>query len=240
MMKSILTCAAASLLALATTGSAQPARTNGAAPRSGLDISGIETTADSGSPALPAKSEKRPTGPVEITAHEATYDNRTNIAIFSNEVVVKHPEFGLSSDRLTVTIKSSFLKSMEQPDGKTKPAEEKIKAPAADKPKSSEGALEKVVAEGHVIMTQDKPDGNGTIQRYTGKAARAVYESKTDTLKLYGWPQISQSIGGNISKQIVAREESCVITLDRAGKIEVKGYHTSTLQDTANLNQNPR
>ncbi len=237
MMKSILTCAAASLLALDTAAPAQSGARNPAPPRSGLDISGIESLPDSNAPR--AKSEKRPTGPVEITAHEATYDNRTNIAIFSNEVVVKHPEFGLSSDRLTVTIKSTFLKNMDQPDGKAKPAEEKNKAPA-EKPKSNEGALEKVVAEGHVIMTQDKLDGNGMPQRYTGKAARAVYESKTDTLKLYGWPQISQSIGGNISKQIVAREESCVIILDRAGKIEVKGYHTSTLQDTANLNQNPR
>lgn len=59
-------------------------------------------------------------------------------------------------------------------------------------------------------------------------------------MKLYGWPQISQTIGGVVSKQIVAREDSCVITLDRAGKIEVKGFFTSTLQDAAELNPDAR
>ena len=207
--------------------------------RLGLDISGIEKAKPASTIATTAKvakPEKRPTGPVEITAHEATYDNRTNVGIFSSEVVVRHPEFGLNSDRLTVTIKASFLKGADQPEAKPNAPAENPKTPA----EPGGGNLEKAVAEGHVIITQDKPDGNGNMQRYTGRGSRAVYDSKAGTLILYGWPQISQSIAGNLSKQIISREESCVITLYRSGKIDVKGYHTSTLQDTADLNQNPR
>ncbi len=237
MMKTFLPPTIVALLALAVPGSAQD-RT-GEPARIGLDISRIEGAAPA--PAIPvakpAKPDKKPSGPVEITAQEATYDNRTNIAIFIGEVVVHHPEFGLSSDRLTLTINASLAKGPAQPPTKPKADDAEHKGP----PEAGSDKLEKAVAEGHVTITQDKPDGNGVMQRYTGKGSRAVYDSKANTLKLYGWPQISQGvIGGGLSKQIIAREEGCVITLDRAGKIDVKGYHTSTLHDAADLNQKPR
>jgi hypothetical protein len=57
---------------------------------------------------------------------------------------------------------------------------------------------------------------------------------------LYGAPTVEQLIGGSMSKKIVAREDGCVITLNRAGKIDVKGYHTTTLQDTSSLDKKPR
>lgn len=239
MMKTSLAGAAAALALAASASTIIGA--NEETPRSGLDIRGIESVPE---PPLPAgKGDKKPTGPVEITAHEATYDKNTNVAFFTDDVVVKHPEFGLSSDRLTVTIKSSFMKNLDQPDPKAKPPEANPKAPA-DKtkpaPGGGTGAIEKAVAEGHVIVTQTKLDTNGAEQLYTGKAERLVYESKSDTVKLYGWPKITQSAGGVVTQQIVAREQGCVITLDRAGKIDVKGYHTITLQDAAEAGRNQR
>ena len=234
MKKSLLYPIVAALLAFAPQAPAQGRSDEPA--RIGLDISGIASPAPAASVAKPAKSEKRPSGPVEITAHEATYDNRTNIAIFSGEVVVRHPEFGLSSDRLTLTINASIVKGPAQPAAKPK-GEEIVPKPVAE---PGNDKLEKAIAEGHVTITQEKPDGNGVMQRYTGKANRAVYDSKANTLKLYGWPQITQgAAGGGVSKQITAREEGCVITLDRGGRIDVKGFHTSTLHDAADLNQKP-
>ena len=101
--------------------------------------------------------------------------------------------------------------------------------------------IEKAIADGNVDITQQKIDpATGKKQIYTGKGERAIFDNTSGTLTLYGWPQISQTIAGSLSKQILSREKSCVITLNRAGKIEVKGYHTSTLQDAADLGPAPR
>lgn len=219
--------AIAVLLALALRAAAQSG-INEPVERLGLDISGIER-ANVAAPAAPAaKAEKRPKGPTEITAREATFDNRIHIAVFTTEVLVRDPEFGLSCERLTVNLKKPPVQGAEKP------------APKPKAPGESSSGIEKAVAEGSVIITQDKLDADGKPEHYTGKAKRAVFDNTTGTLTLYGWPQISQSMGGNISKQITSREESCVITLNRAGKIDVKGYHTSTLLDAADLNQSPR
>ena len=226
--------AIAVLLALALRVSAQSGNEEPVG-RLGLDISGIERA----KVALPAatatavaKSEKRPKGPTEITAREATFDNRVHLATFSAEVLVRDPEFGLSCERLTVNLKKPPLPAAEKPAEKAGP---KTKPPG-----ESGSGIEKAVAEGHVIITQDKLDADNKPQRYTGKASRAVFDNTTGTLTLYGWPQITQTIGGNLSKQILSLEESCVITLNRAGRIDVKGFHKCTLQDTADLNQSPR
>jgi lipopolysaccharide export system protein LptA len=175
-----------------------------------------------------ATPDKRPKGPTEITAREATFDSRIHLGTFTDDVLVRDPEFGLSCDKLTVNMKKPPT------DGAAKP-EAKPKAPG-----DSSSGIEKAIAEGNVIITQDKPDPTGKMQRYIGKAKRAVFDNTTGTLTLYGWPQISQTIGGTLSKQILSREESCVITLNRAGKIDVKGYHTSTLQDAGEISPGAR
>lgn len=217
----------AALLALVIRVSAQSGNT---APieRLGLDLSGIESAKLELPGAPVGRSEKRPKGPTEITAREATFDNTQHLATFTTEVLVSDPEFGLSCDRLTVNLKKPAVPSAE----KTAP---KTKAPG-----ESTSGIDRAVAEGSVIITQDKPDpGTGKLQRYTGKAKRAVFDNTSGTLTLYGWPQISQTLGGNLSKQIMSLEEKCVITLNRAGKIDVNGFHKSTLQDAADLNSNP-
>ena len=218
----------AALFALALRVSAQSG-TNEPVGRLGLDISGIESP-KLAIPAEPApKPEKRPKGPTEITAREATFDNRVHLATFITEVLVRDPEFGLSCERLTVNLKKPPVPGAEKVDPKPKA------------PGESSSGIEKATAEGNVIITQDKPDpSTGKLQRYTGKAKRAVFDNTTGTLTLYGWPQISQTIGGSLSKQILSLEESCVITLNRAGKIDVKGFHKSTLQDAADLSPGPR
>ena len=214
----------AALLALAVRVSAQ-GEIKEPVERLGLDVSGTESP-KLGVPGAP--SEKRPKGPTEITSREAMFDNRNHLATFTTEVLLKDPEFGLSSDRLTVYLKKPPTPGTEKPDPKPKAGGEQA------------SGIEKAIAEGHVIITQDKPDAAGKMQHYTAKAERAVFDNTTGTLKLYGWPEISESIGGNLTKQTVAREKSCIITLDRVGKLNVEGYSTSRILDASDLNQGPR
>ena len=219
----VVTLLALALRVSAQSGSSEPLE------RLGLDIRGIESvkTVPAEIPAA-TKVEARPKGPTEITAREATFDNRTHLATFAIEVLVKDPEFGLSCDRLTVNLKTPPTESAAKPAAKPKvPGEQK-------------SGIEKAVAEGHVIITQDKPNAAGRMERYTGEAERAVFDNASGTLKLYGSPRISKSVGGVISEQIISLEKSCVMTLERAGKIDVKGYFRSTLQDAGSLNQAPR
>ena len=209
------------------------------APRLGLDISGIDG-APAALPVAPvapvAKPEKRPAGPTEITSREAMFDNRNHLATFTTEVLLTDPEFGLSSDRLTVYLKKPPVAGASNATPKPKAPGEKEKPPG-----EQSSGIEKAIAEGHVIITQDKPAEAGKkAQRYTAKAKRAVFDNTTGTLKLYGWPEISESIGGSMTKQTIAREESCVITLDRSGKLIVDGYSTSRILDASDLNQAKR
>ncbi len=232
MTKTRMLQALAVLFTLAAQVSAQN-ETKPPAPRLGLDISGLDP-ARVAVPAAPvAKTEKRPKGPTEITSREAIFDNQNHLAIFTTEVQLQDPEFGLLSDRLTVYLKKPPLPTAEKAAPKPKAPGNKEKAPG-----DQSSGIEKAIAEGHVIITQDKLDAAGKkTQRYTAKARRALFDNTTGTLKLYGWPEISESLGGTLTKQTVARTEGTVITLDRAGKLIVDGYSTSRILDASDLNQ---
>lgn len=170
-----------------------------------------------------AKPEKRAKGPTEITAREATFDNRTHEAAFTGDVVVKDPEFGVSCEKMTV-----YLKKLPE------------KSSAEQRPKDaleSGSGLEKVIAEIDVVISQTKKDANGKLQRYIGRARKAVYDNTTGNVILSGWPQIEENVGGIVSKKITSLEERCVITVNRAGKIDVNGLHKTSLQDNGNLDQ---
>ena len=171
------------------------------------------------SPMPGVKPDKRPAGATEITAREATFDNRTHEATFTGDVIVTDPEFGLSCEKLDVYLK----KPVEKPIGDPKPKDE------AD----GGGGIDKAIAEVNVIITMDKLDADKKKKRYIGRAKKAVFDNTSGILILTGWPQIAESISGSLSKQIVSREEGCVIVIDRAGKIDVKGLHTSTLKEVA-------
>jgi len=181
-------------------------------------------TFSTGAPESPgAKSVKRAPGPTEITAREATFDNRTHEATFTGDVIVKDPEFGLSSDKLSVY--------MKKPDEHPVPAP---RAPGADQAKDnaqSGGGIDKAIAEENVVITMDKVDAEEKKQRYIGRGRKAVFDNTSGILTLTGWPQIAESVSGTLSKQIVSREEGCVIIINRVGHIDVKGLHTTTLKE---------
>ncbi len=214
---------AASLFAMTFAAAAQSG-TSEPVERLGLDISRIE--AGKPSATVAEKPVKRPKGPTEITAHDALFDSRDYLATFNNEVRVTDPEFGLSCDRLTVNMKKPA------PQGVAKPA-----AKPAAKGDANSG-IEKAVADGNVIITQDKKEVGRDPEQYEGRGKRAIFDNKSGTLTLYGRPRIAQSVNGVVLKEIITLEESAIITLHRSGKIEVKGLFKSTLHDAADLNQN--
>jgi lipopolysaccharide export system protein LptA len=172
-----------------------------------------------------APAAKKPKGQTEITANEATFDQKTREAVFLGNVVVKDPEFTVECDRLTAYLKKQ--KNDSAPAAANPPPGQAPTTTA--KPKG--GGLERAIAEANpnkmVKITQEKAEADGSITINIGYARHVTYDSATGDIVLTGMPSVQQGIN-----LCVAKEEACVMTLNRNGKMSVKGDHTTTIKDT--------
>lgn len=167
--------------------------------------------------------------PTEITAtKEASFDTKQRMAVFLGAVHVKDPQFTLDADKLTVYFKQpAQTGGAKDGDGKNvtnKPTDNKISASSVV---PQGGGLERVIAEGNVTVTSDRPDSNGGPPvHYLGKGAKVEYYATTGEAILYGWPQVQQGIN-----TIVATEESTVIHLFSDGRMKIVGQHKVNIND---------
>jgi len=181
-----------------------------------LSLGGVAPALPSPTPAhtgpTPAKA------PTEITATEdATFSEKTRIAVFDGDVHVKDPEYTLTCDKLTALLKKEALPGAKQ----AQPSPAPSKAPGKDAAEASqEGSnLEKATAEGHVIIIQDKVDTKtGKVQHYVGKSEKAVYDGDTGDITLTVWPEIRQDENTHVSLA-----ESTVMVIGRSGTIRTVG-----------------
>ena len=161
----------------------------------------------------------------EITAtSEATFDQQSHKAVFTGNVRVKHPQFTLTSDKLTAFLKKEAVggHAAAKPAEKTGTTSKNRELPGGG------GGLEKVIAEGNVVIVQDRPaQAGGEPVHYVAKAARAEYESSTGNVTLSGWPQVAQGINMQ-----VATEESTIMILNQDGKMTTSGGSKTLIQDT--------
>lgn len=200
--------------------------------------SGIGTTKITKDPAAgksDEKGEKRAKGPTEITATEASFDQKASIGVFTTDVIVKDPEFDMTCKKLTVYIKKPPEKLSAGGGGQNpapigaKPDPERAKP---EETKKSESGLEKSIAEGDVVITQEKPGEGGKMSKFIAKGDKAIYEAATGNLTLYGSPEIIQSLGGAMAKKMKAIEDGCIMILNRDGRIDTRnGRATTTIMD---------
>jgi lipopolysaccharide export system protein LptA len=167
-------------------------------------------------------------GPTEITAQEASFDQKGQQAVFAGQVVVKNPEFNITCDKLTAFLRNGGTKEKANglSTGAVKPAANQSATPV--KPAKGEGAggLEKVIADGSVIITQEKIDTEGNVNRSVGRARRAVYDSSTGDVILTGRPELQQGINA-----CVATDDNTIITLNREGRMKVSGPSKTVIRD---------
>jgi lipopolysaccharide export system protein LptA len=170
------------------------------------------------------KAPKKSKGQTEITALEASFDQKTREAVFIEKVVVIDPEFNVICDRLT-----AYLKKPKQ-EGEAAPATESLNSA----PKG--GGLERAVAEANpgrqVLITQDKMEADGTLTKNIGHADKANYDATTGDVVLTGTPSVQQGIN-----LCVATDASTVMTLNRNGRMRVEGPHRTVIKDTASPDQ---
>ena len=159
------------------------------------------------------KRAKKPGGPTIITSSDATFKNSTQTAEFKGDVNVKAPDFEISCDRLKIILKK-------------KPAPGTAPADAAAQPddEGGMGNIEEAIAEGNVIITQDKPAKPGEPpSRYLAKGKRAVFTNSKGSVVITGWPQILESQEGKPTKQTNALEESTRVTLFQSNDMIIEG-----------------
>lgn len=167
--------------------------------------------------------------PTEITSkQEASFDTKQRMAIFLGEVHVKDPQFTLNAEKLTVYFKQPPQSNGAKPGGNKNDAVKTAgNQPGANLAGPQSGGLERVVAEGNVVVESDRPDSNGGPPvHYLGKGAKVEYNANTGEAILSGWPQVQQGIN-----TIVATEESTVIHLFRDGKMRIVGQHKVSIID---------
>jgi hypothetical protein len=142
-------------------------------------------------------------------------------------VNVKGPDFEISCDRLKVILKPKAPPGAKSADA-PKPAEGEKPGDGKNPPAAAAiggmGAIEEAIAEGNVIITQDKPGKPGDPpSRYLAKGKKAVFTDAKGSMVLTGWPQILESIEGKPVKQTNALEETTKITLFQSNDMNVDG-----------------
>ena len=209
-------------------------------PVSTSSLGGSEAVA-SPSPDAKKKSEaaeQKP--PTEITAtKEATYDEKTRQAIFTGDVHVKDPEVTITCDKLT-----AFLRKEATASGGASPTPKPSPVPAASakagaSPSPASGrasGLERAIAEGHVIIIQDKPAADGgQPQHNIGKAQRADYNADTGDILLSGMPEVSQGINTQI-----ATSPETTMTMNRDNrKMLTRGPSKTVIQESSQPDSKP-
>lgn len=185
-------------------------------------------------------AEKKAT---EITCTgETLFDAKAGTAIFVKEVKVVDPQFSLTADKLTAHLKKALkepaaaaVSVVEGAVGAATPMPSPKPSPGA-KTDSASG-LERAIAEGHVVITQDRVDEKtGEVTHYVGRAGKAEYNATLGEMTLSGWPQIQQGFNNQ-----VATEEGTVMVMDREGHLRTKGPSMTVIktEPKTDLKKNP-
>jgi len=181
-----------------------------------------------------------PKPPTEITALEATFDQRANIAVFIGNVFVKDPQFTVDCDKLT-----AFLKHDEKPaPGAAPKAATPTPKPATPNPatggtpigsggaKKQSGGLDKAIAvttsDRRVKIIQDKVEADGSITHGIGLSDRAEYFASNGDIFLYGMPDVTQG-----TNRCIATAPETWMKMNRDGRMEAHGPHKTIIVDSS-------
>jgi lipopolysaccharide export system protein LptA len=229
--------------ALAAQPSPKPKQSKSAATRN----TAAPTPASSASPA--AKKEKKQNdllqgssqnkGPTEITSQETQFDGQSRTGVFVGAVKVIDPDFTMTTDKLTVHMAKQEdgggLSSAEA-DGNViivHANEAKNAKAGTDAGASVTPAPSPTPATNSVLADPPGPTPSPTppLVLSTGRAQKALYDAKDQSVTLIGWPQITQGVNTHIST-----EEGTRMILYRDGRLKTFGGSRTIIQDKSQAN----
>lgn len=138
--------------------------------------------------------------PTTITASKMRYDANKQQVVFEGNVKVRRPDFNLDSNKLTI-----FFQKKAQ--AKAAPAEKAPNEKATDDPLSTMGAgdIDKLIAEGKVLMVRDGREG--TCEKIT-------YYVPKELIVMEGSPVLKEkdnSVAGQVINFYVKENRSEVL-----------------------------
>ncbi len=184
--------------------------------------------------ALPGSTQNK--GPTEITAREQfEFDGSTRTGVFVGNVKVVDPDFTMTADKLTV-----HMAKQEEGGGlSSAEAEGNVIIVHANETKntkdgSNAGASTPTPTPTptstpfSVLADPPSPTPSPTPPPVlsTGRAQKALYDAKDQSMTLIGWPQITQGINTHIST-----EEGTRMILYRDGRLKTFGASRTIIQD---------
>jgi lipopolysaccharide export system protein LptA len=239
-----ITCCIAITGALAAQPSPKPKQSKTAPTRNAAS----PTPAGSASPAV--KKEKKQNdllqgstqskGPTEITSQETQFDGQSRTGVFIGSVKVIDPDFTMTTDKLTVHMakqeEGGGLSSAEA-DGNViivHANEAKNTKAGADAGASATPAPSPTPTTSSARADPPGPSPSPTppLVLSTGRAQKAIYDAKDQSVTLIGWPQITQGINTHIST-----EEGTRMILYRDGRLKTFGGSRTIIQDKSEANK---
>jgi lipopolysaccharide export system protein LptA len=230
--------------AFAAQPSPKPKQTKSSATRS----TAAPTPGGSASPAV--KKEKKQNdvlqgstqnkGPTEITSQETQFDGQSRTGVFIGTVKVIDPDFTMTTDKLTVHM-------AKQEDGgglSSAEADGNVIIVHANDAKNAKGGPDAggspaatpspTPATSSVFADPPGPTPSPTPPPVlsTGRAQKAIYDAKDESVTLIGWPQITQGVNTHIST-----EEGTRMILYRDGRLKTYGGSRTIIQDKSEANK---
>jgi len=186
---------------------------------------------------LPGSSQNK--GPTEITSQETQFDGQSRTGVFIGGVKVIDPDFTMTTDKLTVHMakqeEGGGLSSAEADgnviivhanEAKNTKTGSDAGAPATPTP-SPTPAVSSVLADPPGPSPSPIPPVLST-----GRAQKALYDAKDQSVTLIGWPQITQGVNTHIST-----EEGTRMILYRDGRLKTYGGSRTIIQDKSEANK---
>jgi lipopolysaccharide export system protein LptA len=177
-----------------TVAAAHPASTPALTIAPGADEENEPTPPVDAEPGTPETTE------TEILATDgATFASKDRIAVFTGSVRVTDPRFQLSCDKLTVFLNKSATSdtpggAAATPAPATPPPVAKGAAPAPAPTPGNSGGIDHAIAEGHVIIVQERAaTQGGEAKRSVGRSDWANFDNKTGDMVLKGTPSVEQN-----------------------------------------------
>ena len=179
-------------------------------------------------------------GPTEITSQETQFDGQSRTGVFIGSVKVIDPDFTMTTDKLTVHMakqeEGGGLSSAEA-DGNViivHANEAKNAKGGSDASGSAAATPSSTPATRSVLADPPGPSPSPTPPPVlsTGRAQKAIYDAKDQSVTLIGWPQITQGVNTHIST-----EEGTRMILYRDGRLKTFGGSRTIIQDKSEANK---
>jgi lipopolysaccharide export system protein LptA len=203
---------------------------------------GAPSKAPSGTGAADGK-KGRAAGPqpstIDILSEGAVYlDSAQALAIFTDDVVLDHPQFHMTSDKLEVYfVKGGDKKPALEKEGQGNKAAEPDAAPKAQPvdrpaPQAGDARLKQAIATGKKVVVR-KLDENGEPQ--IGICRHLTYLGDSGDVILREMPQVQR--GNNV---IIARDSSTYMVMKQNGELKVHGPADTRIQQKSDAVGKPK